>query len=268
MAFSFVDIHSHIHFEQYDADRAEVLKRLADAGGATIAIGTNRETCDQVLEVSIEHENVFACVGVYPVDIHEREDDVLYIEKLLADDAQQGDANVPGRIVAVGECGLDYAGNPSDEHKQHQKRLFEAQIDMAVRYGKPVMIHCRDAYEDTLAIVEAKRAEYGERFHAHMHFFAGPLDILERLMAAGGTVSFTGVITFARQYDEVVKAVPVDWLMPETDSPYVTPAPHRGMRNEPLFVREVIAKLAEIRGVDEADLALAMRANVERVFGV
>jgi TatD DNase family protein len=262
MSYDFIDIHSHPHFPQYDADREAMLTRLAEAGGATIGIGTDLATSKAVVELALKYPHVYACVGLYPVNIHEKENELSEILALLEDPKMRE------RIVAVGECGLDYAGNPTDEDKAHQRRLLDVQIDAAAKAGVPVMVHCREAYEDMLVAIKDAKTRNGEASRFHMHFFAGDLGTLNAFLAEGCTVSFTGVVTFASQYNDVVRAVPAEMILAETDAPYVAPVPYRGQRNEPGYVQSVIERLADLRGVSVPEFKAQLRDNTKRVFGI
>lgn len=255
--YKFVDIHCHLDDERYDADRDLVVQRLADAGGACITISTDKESSERAIALSNQYENVYACIGVYPVGIHEREADVLALEEMLS-------RPEAAKVVAIGECGLDYADKPTDEEKAEQKRLFLKQCEIAAKHGKVVMVHCREAYEDFIELVKVAKQQFGDAFRFHMHFFAGDTNFAQQLIDLDATFSFTGVITFAKQYDEVVRMIPEDRLMSETDAPYVTPVPYRGTRNEPVYVQEVIKKFGELRG---GDAEITCRENVQRVFG-
>jgi TatD DNase family protein len=177
------------------------------------------------------------------------------------------------RVVAIGECGLDYYWPTEkpyrelDEEKVRQRELFEAQITIALQVNKPLMIHGRpskgsmDAYEDILAILKNHPGIRG-----NVHFFVGDINIAKQFLDIGFTMSFTGVLTFTHDYDDVVLYIPSDFLMSETDAPYVAPVPHRGKRNEPLFVRETVAAIARIRGEHPEQTAEILCANASRYF--
>lgn len=258
---TFIDVHCHLDDERYNEDRDAMIARLAERGGGTITIAVDLESSRRSIELSVQYPNVRACVGVYPVGIHEREQEVAELDALF--DGPGGE-----NIVCVGECGLDYAQSPSPEEIAEQKRLFLAQCAVAAKRKVPVMIHCREAYADLLELVEQAQRELGEDFRFHMHFFAGDIEVARRVVELGGTLSFTGVITFASQYDEAVREVPLDRIMSETDAPYVAPKPHRGTRNEPVYVEHVIARIAELKGLPLEEVTVALRANARRVFGV
>jgi TatD DNase family protein len=178
-------------------------------------------------------------------------------------------------VVAVGECGLDYfrLGDNPAEQIERQKEIFKAQIALAKKYNKPLMIHVRDAvksplypagkaYEDVLALLD------GQGVVGNVHFFAGGWEIAQKFLALGFTLSFTGVITFTKNYDDVIKKVPLDMLMAETDAPFVAPVPFRGQRNEPAYVSEVVKKIAIIRGEELDWIKHKLVENAKRVFKI
>jgi TatD DNase family protein len=180
------------------------------------------------------------------------------------------------RVVAIGECGLDYYWPEHDkwlngmvEEKKRQHELFEAQIALALKVDKPLMIHGRpskgsmDAYEDILEILKNHPGIRG-----NVHFFVGDTYMAKQFLDIGFTMSFTGVLTFTHDYDDVVRYIPADSLMSETDAPYVAPTPHRGKRNEPAYVAETVRAIARIRGEDEEVSAHRLAANAGRVFDI
>lgn len=246
----FVDLHSHLHDSAFDVDRKEVLSRMRKAGVATITIGTDLGESEKAVRLAEAEPDVWASVGVHPVDNRNEEWNEERFRAL---------ASHP-RVVAIGECGLDYfrleesrrEGRIAsvESEKDRQRELFERQIGIAKDLGKPLMIHGRpsrgtmDTYEDMLRILRAGDAR------GNIHFFVGDVGIARRFLDLGFTFSMTGVLTFAREYDEVVRFLPLERLHAETDSPYVAPSPYRGKRNEPTYVREVYAAIARIRGED------------------
>jgi len=177
------------------------------------------------------------------------------------------------KVVAIGECGLDYfrsqssrsksnlgeepAGDgerfdlaggslTSEKERERQKQIFEAQIKLAVSEDLPLMIHCRDAHKDVLEILESYKKESGEKLRGNIHFFSGDIDTAKKYFSLGFTISFTGVITFTDDYNDVIRNSPIENILAETDAPYVAPVPHRGQRNEPVYMKEVIKKIAVI----------------------
>lgn len=252
----YFDIHSHLNFPQYDADKEEVLNRLKETDTHTIVVGTDFESSERAVKLADENANIYACIGVHPVDDPSR---IFETEKF------EGLAK-HSKVVAIGECGLDFFHIDKLQDFDRQKKLFLEQIDFALKFDKPLMIHSRDAYEELLEILEPLVIEHGPKLRGDIHFFAGNLEIAKRFWKIGFTTSFTGVITFARDYDEVIKNAPIEMLMSETDAPFVAPAPYRGKRNEPSYVSEVVRKIAEIRGEDLETVREVMVANAKRVF--
>jgi TatD DNase family protein len=172
------------------------------------------------------------------------------------------------KVVAIGECGLDYFKIKDESEKILQKNLFESQIQFAIKHDKPLMLHVREAYSDAISVLENYKKEAGEKLRGNVHFFVGDVAVAKKFLDLGFVMSFTGVITFTRDYDEVIKYIPQNSIMSETDAPFVAPVPFRGRRNEPVFVIEVVKKMAEIRGESEKALNMAILENFRRVFGV
>lgn len=244
----YIDIHSHISFSDFDEDREKVIERMKDKNIWTIDVGTDFENSKKASENAIKNQSVFATAGLHPTDSNKEGFDIGAYKKLFSNP----------KVVAVGECGLDYfhldennlASQKSkvESKKERQTKIFEMQVELALELDKPLMIHCRDAYSNLLEILHSYSAISGSKLRGNMHFFAGSWDEAKKFLNLGLTLSFTGVITFARNYDEVIKNIPLDMIMAETDSPFVAPAPYRGKRNEPAYVTEVVKKIAEIRG--------------------
>lgn len=260
MNFKYIDIHSHLNFPEYDIDRKEVIQRMKDEDIATICIGTDLKNSREVVDLANNNENIFACIGIHPADNHAEVFDEKEYEEMV---------NNP-KVVAVGECGLDYARLPDDTEieKKRQRDLFANQIAFAAKHKKPLMIHSRDAYKDVYDVLSSEQKILGkELVKANMHFFSGNVDEARKFLDIGCTISFTGVITFASQYNDVVKFVPMDKIMTETDAPYVAPIPFRGKRNEPGYVKEVYKAMAIIRVEEEEDLRKQVRENVFKYFG-
>jgi len=237
----YFDIHSHLNSSKFDDDREEVIAKMLEQGISSIVIGTDLESSKQAVALADKYENIYASIGVHPVDDPSRTFDADSFEELVKHP----------KVVSVGECGLDFFQINKEADYQRQKELFLKQIEFAVKHNKPLMIHSRDASLELLEILEPLKEVYGEKLAGDVHFFAYGLDIAKRFFDIGFTISFTGVITFSTDYDEVVKQAPLDKILAETDSPYVAPKPYRGQRNEPNFVVEVYKKIAEIRGEDE-----------------
>lgn len=266
MEIKYFDAHCHVQFGQYDADREDLLAKMQEHGVAGVVVGCDLESSKKAIEVAEQRENLYASVGVHP----NHEADEWYEAATYRALAQSS------KVVAIGECGLDYfrPSEVNDEVKKKQKRMLQDHIALAAELDKPLIIHSRpskgtqDAYRDLIEMLREAKAVHGAAVRGDIHFFVGGIEEMRELIALGFTCSFTAVITFARDYDEVIRAMPLDMILSETDAPYVAPASRRGERNDPLAVEEVAAKIAEIRGEDSEMVRKALVANAKRLFGV
>lgn len=265
---NYIDLHSHIHDKAFDEDRDAVIAEMTEKGFATITVGTDLIESKKAIQAAEMYEHVWATVGVHPVDNRNEEFNKEVYRELLSHP----------KVVGLGECGLDYYhlrefdGN-KDAEVDRQQRLFMEQIELAVECDKPLMLHGRpdegmDAYEDMLHILTNAKKKYGDRLRGNAHFFVGTVEVARQFNDLGFTVSFSGVITFAKMYEEVVKTVPLDMMHAETDSPYATPAPHRGKRNTPLYVEHIYEKIAELKGMEKEEVRVQLVENAKRVFGL
>jgi len=253
----YFDIHSHLNFSDYDADWDEVINRLRETNTYTIVVGTDLESSKRAVELADTYEEIYACIGVHPVDDTTK----IFEEEKFTELIKSS------KVVAVGECGFDFFHSKKKEDFERQKGLFLSHINFALKYNKPLMIHSRDAYEELLEILEPLKREHAEKLRGNIHFYAGNLTIAKRFWNIGFTTSFTGVITFTHDYDEVIKNAPIGMLMSETDAPYVAPTPYRGKRNEPSYVSEVVKKIAEIRGEEFETVREALVRNALNMIG-
>ncbi len=257
--YTHIDIHSHLNLSQFDADRDEVIAKLKQEKISTITVGTDYMTSKFAVELAEKHEHLFACVGIHPTDV---KTEIFDYEKMLEL------ARHP-KVVAIGECGLDYYRGKEDIERQ--RVLFESHIKLAREVGKPLMIHARpskdsmDAYEDTLDILEKHKAD-GSKLHVNFHFFVGDINIARRALSYGATMSFDGPITFARDYDEVIRMLPLESIMTETDAPFASPLPYRGKRCEPWMVSEVVKKIAEIKEIPIQAVTEILTLNAIKIF--
>ena len=238
----YFDIHSHLNFKDFDADREDVIAKMKEEGVWTNTVGTDLATSKEAVELAEKYENLFATVGLHPADDAVETFDEIEFVKLV----------VHPKVVAIGETGLDYFRLPKDlekaeREKARQKKEFEKQIEFAVKHNKPLMIHCRAAYPDCLDILKSKQKEHGEKVRGNFHFFTEPVETAQKVLDIGFSVSFTGPITFAKELAEVVAYVPLERIMAETDAPFAAPVLHRGKRNEPAYVKEIIKKIADIK---------------------
>ncbi len=267
----YFDAHTHVNFVAYNDDREATILRAKDAGVALNVVGTQLDTSKAAVALAEKYGNVFATIGLHPIHTSKSYHD----EKELGeggkeftsrgevfDMATYEELGKSPRVIAIGECGLDYF-RLEEKTKEVQKEAFIQQIELANTLGKPLMLHIRNAYDDALEVLKAHAKVKGD-----VHFFAGDWATAKKFLDFGFTLSFTGVITFTHDYDEVIKSAPLDMLLSETDAPYVTPAPHRGKRNEPAYVELVVRKIAEIRGEDFEKVSQQILENACRVFGI
>lgn len=260
MDFKLFDTHSHIQDPQFDVDRDAVVVCMKEAGVGAIVAGADSKMNEDGVALSEKHDHLWATVGMHPVEGSVAPFDPVRFREL---------AKHP-KVVGIGECGLDYFYKPKSEVFEMQRELFRKQIEIARELKKPLMVHIRptkgsrdDAYLDALPILH----EYPD-VKGNIHFFAGTWTLAQEFIKRGFTLSFTGVITFARDYDEVLKNIPLENLMIETDAPYVAPAPYRGKRNEPVYVQAVAQKIAELRGETVEKIAESTTHNARRVWGI
>ncbi|HEY9586270.1 MAG TPA: TatD family hydrolase [Candidatus Paceibacterota bacterium] len=251
----YIDSHCHLQFEDYDKDREDEIKKTAEAQTAAIVVGVDVASSKQAIKLAEEHDFLFACAGIHPNHGDSNTDE---LESIFSHP----------KVVGVGECGLDFFRSDKIKDGAKQRKIFEKQIDSAVKHNKPLMIHARNAYKELAEILSAKKKEHGEKLRANMHFFAGDLEDAKAFLDLDFTLSFSGVITFARDYDEIVRYAPLSKILSETDAPYAAPIPFRGKRNNPRFVSEVVAALARIREEDEADVQKTVFENACRVFSL
>jgi TatD DNase family protein len=261
----YIDIHAHVNFPVFDADRAETVKRALDAKTWMINVGTGFEMSKKAVEMTREYpEGVYAIIGLHPIHTGE--------EAFDADAYRSLAASAPkGKVVGIGECGLDYFHTKDEQGRALQNKVFLEHIDLALDLALPLMLHIRsgadrDAYEESLEILARYKATAGDKLRGDAHFFAGSVAQAERFLALGFHLSFTGVVTFAKQYEALVKATPNDRIMSETDSPYVAPVPHRGKRCEPLFVQEVANRMAGIKGEDPISFRRQLVENANALW--
>jgi len=259
MNLNYIDIHSHIQGKEYDSDRAELLSRMKERGIGTIVVGVDKKTSVDAIALAEQHENLWACIGVHPNDNLTEEFDSAWFRE----NAQHT------KVVAIGECGLDYfRREKTNEEIRRQEDRFRAQIEIAIEMQLPLMLHIRDAHEDALRVLGEYKERHGDSLFGNVHFFTASSTVARQYIHLGFSVSVPGVVTFADEVAEAIRDIPLDWIHAETDSPFAAPAPHRGKRNEPTLVTEVVQKIAEIKKIGEAEAANTIRKNNKRLFGV
>ena len=278
-----IDTHCHLDFPEFDADREQVIRRAEDAGVTRmITIGTNLQTSRAAVALAETHPNIYATVGIHPCEVADTPEDACdRLEEL---------ARHP-KVVALGECGLDYHHLPSRQKtdfqnaaqstggtppgteeilladadlKNRQAIFFQEQLDLAARLNLNVVIHQRDSWSDTLATLKP----YSGRLRGVFHCFSGTLEQTSELLQIGHAVSFTGIVSFKNAHDlhACVRQVPAGSFFVETDCPYLSPEPHRGQRCEPAYTRLVAEKIASLRGLPLEEIARETTAAAEKFF--
>ncbi len=257
----FVDSHAHIDGEEFDADRDEVVERARAAGvRAILNVGTGdpHSGClERAVRLAEKYEDVYAAVGVHPHDASLFDEDA---KKRLCELVKSS-----ARVIAWGEIGLDFHYDNSP--REVQRRVFERQMNLAREAGLPVIIHSRDADDETVEILREHLSD-GTHPGGIMHCFGGSVKMAESVLELGMLISFAGNVTFkkAEPLREVARMIPLERLLIETDCPYLTPVPFRGRRNEPAFVADTARFLAELRGLEVNELGDITSANFARFF--
>jgi TatD DNase family protein len=266
-----IDSHCHPDNPRFDADRAEMFSRAAAAGVTTIlAIGVGSVEaagglhCDSGLRMTETEPSsdgpwpkIYATTGIHPGEAHHATEATLTEVEQLASDA---------RVLAIGEIGLDY--HYDNVPRDPQTGVFIRQMEIARAARKPIVIHTRDAWPDTLRLLREHWAPAG--LGGVLHCFSGDFEMARHGMDMGFLISFAGPLTFPKAADlrDVARQIPADRLLIETDSPYLAPVPHRGKRNEPAFVVEVCKRLAELHSVTSEEMAARTAANFSQLFGM
>lgn len=259
VSMKYIDNHCHLNLSEFDLDYREVFTRAQEVGVQVINVGTDKATSKKAVDIA-EELGCFAIVGHHPNEFEDEFDFEYY--KSLA---------VHPKVVGIGECGLDYFRSEVGT-KEKQKEVFKKQIELALEVNKPLMLHIRDngkveAYQDVIDILKEYKVNH-PNLRGDVHFFAGTIDIVNQFLELGFTFSFTGAITYGHNYDEVIKHIPLDRILSETDCPFVAPVPYRGKRNEPAFVVEVVKKIAEIKGLLVEEVAPQLLENSKKLFGI
>lgn len=280
-----IDSHCHVHFNAYREDMDDVILRTLEKGVFLITVGTQKDTSKHGLEVAERYEGMWATVGLHPNHTVEQEfwdndelpsdlqaTPMIKTRAELFDMGYYRELTKHPKCVAIGEFGLDLYRIPEsadrDDVIRRQVETVKAQFDLATEAQKPVVIHCRDAYPmqaDMIreAIGEGKLARRGV-----IHCFTGTLEEAQAFIELGFYISFSGILTFAKNLQEVARSMPLEKLLVETDAPYLTPAPDRGKRNEPWRVQYVAQKLAELKGVTFDEVAEQTVKNTKQIFGL
>lgn len=251
------DSHAHIDSSKFDDDREMVINRAASNGVELIMNpGADLESSINAVKLSEEYDFIYAAVGVHPHDADTMDENMLEVIKSLA---------LKDKVKAIGEIGLDYFYDNSP--RDIQKHWFKRQLELAKELKLPVIIHDRDANQDVFDILrEVNSFETG----VLLHCYSGSAELARQYVKLGAYISIAGPVTYknARKTVEVVESIPLDRILIETDSPYLTPMPHRGKRNEPMYVRFVCEKIAQIKNLPYEEVEKATNENARRYFDI
>lgn len=274
------DTHSHVNMTVFNQDADAVIKRSLTENTSMIISGVDYKTSKRAIDLANRYEKgVYAAIGLHPTELfaHSEEDNGIVREfpaEVFSYDMYAMLTKFP-KTVAIGEIGLDYAWRELDKdietRKLLQKNVFQKQLEMSRRFDLPVLIHCRQAHDDMMPILTNFKKDYKaympkDRPWGVLHCFSGDENLAWEYFNLGLIISFTGLITFSQRWDDLIRKVPEDKLMIETDTPFMTPEPHRGKRNEPVLVKYVAQRMAEIRGVSLEYIADMTTANAKRLF--
>lgn len=290
----FIDIHSHVNFKAFENDGDEVIERALENGVGMILVGSQNSTSKRAVEYAEKYTDkpVWAAIGLHPLHLQEiklDENEVGAKELGFTTRAEKfnyeyyKELALHPKVVAIGEVGLDYFRIENKESRIKQIDTFKKQIELALKTKKALMVHCRQAHDDCIKILKQyyslQTTNYSLK-NGDIHFFEGTFDEAKEYFKIGFTVSFNGVITFppsaslrragknATHHQELVKALPLENMLLETDSPYITPEPHRGKRNEPLYVKYVAQKIAELKGMSLEEVERVTTETAKKVFGL
>jgi TatD DNase family protein len=252
-----IDTHAHLYYDDILNNIYEILKRAEDAGvEKIIAPAVDYKTSLQLLELTAKYPMVYAALGIHPTDVNKYEySELERIEKLFGND----------KVVGIGETGLDYYWDTSYNDKQ--KEFFRLHIEIAKAKELPVIIHTRNSIDDAIQVV---KENYSEKLKGQFHCFDGTTEQLDKVMELKTFyISFTGNITYKKYtFAETVTKAPIDKILSETDSPFLSPLPYRGKPNEPAYIVNTIKKVAELKKVSEEEMKKHLRENVNALFRI
>lgn len=249
--------HAHYDDEQFDADRKELLSSMRENGiGTIINVGSDLAGVQGTIDLAQEYEFIYGAVGIHPSDISDLNEEVY--------EWMQGKSRL-SKIAAIGEIGLDYYWDKEEEVRRNQRYWFCRQMELAREEGLPVIIHSRDAAEDTLKIV---RGIHGEQIPGVIHCFSYSLEMAEEYIKMGYYIGIGGVVTFknSKKLKEVASSIPLERILLETDSPYLAPEPERGKRNTSRNLPYVVQEIARLRGISKEEVIEKTRENAQNLF--
>ncbi len=267
-----IDTHCHLNFQAFDNQVPDIVRRAKRTNvGKIIIPGTDIESSKKAVKIAQTYDNCWAAVGIHP---HHAQDPNLVINNELRHQLEE--LLSQNRVVAIGEIGLDnylYTktkyndSNNSQETKLKQKELLKMQLDLAVIHNVPAILHCREAYDEMTQTI-SNNSRIRENLHGVFHCFTGSTRNLQVIIAMGYYVGFDGNITYSRSYSTLVSCAPLDRILLETDSPYLTPHPFRGQRNEPKHLNIVAETIAKYRTTSSSEIAAATTKNAEKLFNI
>lgn len=278
-----IDTHAHVNFVAYKNDGDEVTNRALKENVWMINVGSEKDTSRRAVEYAKKYDKgVYAAVGLHPIHLKEQPIDAPVDEYETAEfktTAEKFDYDFykslaqNEKVVAIGEIGLDYYhvtdnSEQITKNKLLQREVLLEQMSLASELGKPVIFHCREAHDDLLTVLKEWELVGNKKLRGVIHSFSGRWSQAQQYLAMGFYLGFNGIITFARDYDRVIKQMPLDRLLLETDCPYLTPIPFRGKRNEPAYVKYVAEKIAELRGISFEEVAEVTTKNAKSLFGI
>jgi TatD DNase family protein len=262
MGSMLIDVHSHVQLQAFSEDWKEVVDRSLAHDVRMIAVGTQFSTSRRAVEIAqlpAYRGKVFAAVGFHPTHVGHQKWDIDQLRMLSQEPS----------VVAIGECGMDYyrvdvSGDALEQLKESQKQVLREHWEVARERNLPVITHCREAYEDLLSLIRAD----GKDVRGVIHCFVGNWEIAQQFLELGYMISFTGIITFTDDQAllDVVRKVPLERVLVETDAPFLAPVPQRGKRNEPRFVQHVAQRVAEIKGISVEEIERATVENAKNFF--
>lgn len=256
MGHMLIDTHSHIDMDDYE-DLGSIISNAKTSGVENIIIpSVDRTSFKKVISIANQTDGIYCALGVHPSEAQKAtEEDFYELEELCEKEK---------KVVGIGECGLDYYWDKS--FVQEQKKVFERQIQIAIKHNLPLIVHDREAHKDSFDMLVQTEG----KIPVVMHCFSGSLEFAKECIKKGFYIALGGVVTFknAKKAHEVAQHIPLEYLLLETDAPYLTPEPFRGKRNEPAYIKFVAEKIAELRGTSFDGIAQATTQNARKVFGI
>lgn len=278
--YKYIDTHAHLNISAFDEDASEIVLVCQEQSVAVVNVGTKETTSQKAVDLAELHDNLYAIVGLHPIQTTPEYHGAKEIGEGAEPFTSRGEVFEPDfyrtlckskKVIGIGECGFDFYRCDADTYAV-QEQAFIAQIELANELGLPLMIHTRDVAGNQASANPSGRSAYDDVYDVlrryakvpgNIHFYAGTFEQAKKFFDIGFTISFTGVITFTSDYDEVVKFAPLDLIHAETDCPYVAPVPHRGKRAEPWMVKEVYKKIASLKGLTEEEVLQQLIKNFQ-----